>query len=939
MMKKILSVIIICLFGVAVQETSAQQLLELTRSNFSETEIKRVEKDIERLLSDAYSSESGDFQKLYSASVDTLLTRFLFHSSNILKITLQEDALVTVVFGQDFEPEGGITSLYNEIYALLFKNDHIAAVRLIFFDGGNCTFLPFESREKPTRPIENALMKKEWFFYYADYVSLFGKKELAEGVYYNENKEFATHKIDSVLKPYKEYQTALERWDTEQIKAFLEAGADPEKIFLALNKGLINYAADNGDWKMYQLMERYRAVAYHAHNKDGYGTYFAKKLLMSAIDGGNPHILNEVVRIVHMPTEEVRKILGSKLVDNVKKNRFEMLKRMLYWGANIESIDANYMTALMAATENGNIEIMEYLLFKGASMKVPYNYRAYTLLSLAVKSGNWEAVELILNRGADVNEYSTQVTAVYVAAENGYLDIVQLLVERGADINFRSRGYGMDGRKSGTPLGIALTNKHYDVVDYLLKNGAVHSSEIGDASIKGHIEGIRLLLEHGARVDNPSSYLQEAVAYCQPRSVAFWLDYGAEQKSNDYRYFGRTLLMEAAMTGCFESVRLLVEYGADIHATDYRKATPLMYAAATGNVEMIEYLLSKGADLNKVDALNCTLLHYAAKGGGYEAIPFLLSKGLAVDARDKYKRTPLMLSVEYVCNEMYDDGISVKAAPTVKTLIAHGANVNAGDFEGMTPLMFAVRGYYADAIKALINAGANLKAKNKYGDTAAMFYHPGDTYFYDNPELPGEVSGEVEKLLGLDFSQLGEHDDERWATHVKIPYQYTKDENLIKAIHENDIPGIRAALDKGADIFYFNDAASPMADALTIGCSVAVLRLLIENGGWINAINYYGTTSLMRAVMGNDHAAVEYFIRQGADVNQKNDYGNTALIFAAKNGDVPMIKLLISHGADMNVVGNYTTPLSTARNEDRQEAVEYLESIGAKDYDDIKGAS
>lgn len=964
-MKIKLYLTIICLFG-SIQAVYSQNSQEITRDGFSKAKTKAIKNEIERLVAET-SYPSDSYQMLRSNDVDSLLNRLLFRLPEIEKISLR-DSLVTLTLNSDFQPY--IYSLYNEIYALLFSNDQIAAASLVLSDGSNYTFLPISFDDAPTPPLENARMKKEWYFYYGDYVDFMGEEELKSGLYYNKDGAFATEKIAPVFKKFKDYQMALEQWNKAQIIAFLQAGAEPMKIFRALNKGLLNYAAENGDWEMYQLLiKTYGAGEYNAYNKKGYGDYYTNNLLIDAIRGNNSDIAKDVIGNKNArPGKEYFSSRWGGNTNNlptmaVKNGNIEMVRLLLRTGAVIDNYNEKNMTPLMLAAEMGDTEMAEFLISEEANVNLipQLQNRQHPPLYFAVKSRNSSMIDLLLNHGANINYSSLRVTPLFLAAELGFLDVVQHLAGRGADLNSVCYVYEDESGSYQTPLTIAVTNKHYDVVEYLLQNEVqtdysnqndlkpplaiaagngdlkmmevlmkyinnqdVYSATIADASVAGHIEAIEVLLDNGAQVEDPDSHLLAAAIQGQSRSVAFWLERGAKQDKTD-RYFGKTMLMDAIMSGNPECVRLLVEAGADIHARDWHGGTPLMIAAAKGKPEIIEYLLSKGANPNIVDSRGYTLLHYAAEGGGYAAVPLLLNKGMKIEARDKYERTPLMITVEYVCNEMYDAGPSSNAAPTAKVLIEYGANVNAVDFEGMTPLMFAVRGYYSDAVELIVKSGADLTMQNKYGDTAGMFYSPCE--YYDNPNEQG--SEKLEELLELDLNQLDE--ETRCTATAQAPSQWSKDQVLLDAIANENHDAIQKALAAGADIFYFEEE-SPMSRALERGCSVKTLQLLVENGGWIETTTYYGTTPLMRAVSSEDYDAAEYFIKQGADVNRKNDYGNSALIFAAKNGNVPMMKLLVANGADINTTGNCCTPLSMARSENRKEAVEYLESLGAEDY-------
>ena len=98
-----------------------------------------------------------------------------------------------------------------------------------------------------------------------------------------------------------------------------------------------------------------------------------------------------------------------------------------------------------------------------------------------------------------------------------------------------------------------------------------------------------------------------------------------------------------------DMLKLCLEYGAELYASDYQGRKPIHAAAAshvqsqTGQIDTLVYLLEtigKPEDVNIEDCDKRTPLHEAAKWGRLPAIKYLVEKGASVFAHNKFDKTP-----------------------------------------------------------------------------------------------------------------------------------------------------------------------------------------------------------------------------------------------------------------------------------------------------------
>ena len=178
----------------------------------------------------------------------------------------------------------------------------------------------------------------------------------------------------------------------------------------------------------------------------------------------------------------------------------------------------------------------------------------------------------------------------------------------------------------------------------------------------------------------------------------------------------------------FGSVRVgkkLVQYKADLNATDADGKTPLINAAFKNRTEVAGFLLRNGADVNFRQwtynkPYNFTALHYAAWKDGHKIAKLILDKeGVQIDTQDDIGETPLHWTAR-----------ASRSASIAKLLINKGANVNAIDNEGKTTLHHLAKhphghsGPYpprpkinVDFAKFLLKKGANKTALDNKGMT------------------------------------------------------------------------------------------------------------------------------------------------------------------------------------------------------------------------------
>jgi ankyrin repeat protein len=190
------------------------------------------------------------------------------------------------------------------------------------------------------------------------------------------------------------------------------------------------------------------------------------------------------------------------------------------------------------------------------------------------------------------------------AANHGDESKVVKAIAAGGNVNVLRDRY--------TPLMLAAIGGRTAMGAALIKAGAAvnavndeHKSAVWFAGLRGHLDFIKLLIDHRAQLDiragSGSTALVEAVHGGHSGVVAFLIEKGVDLEVTTGTAAFRPLHF-AARRGDRETVRLLLNKGAQVNAVTSHGETALAWSAVGGHVETSRLLLERGIDFRAVNA-------------------------------------------------------------------------------------------------------------------------------------------------------------------------------------------------------------------------------------------------------------------------------------------------------------------------------------------------
>ena len=234
------------------------------------------------------------------------------------------------------------------------------------------------------------------------------------------------------------------------------------------------------------------------------------------------------------------------------------------------------------------------------------------------------------------------------------------------------------------------------------------------AAYDGDVAGVQDLIKEGRDVNMKVGRLDETaliVASGQGHldTVKYLLDHGADVNQHTRN---RESALIRATWGCHRDVaKLLIANGADVNIQnqDYGM-TPLMFAVECGDIEMSKYLIQLGADVTIENKSGISPLKTAVWQNNAKLAEILIDAGIDINVEQNEETSPLYEAAANGC------------ISAVSLLIRKGAKVDfINSYNGWTPLMIALSTNHFAIVSKLIKAGADVNSKDRNGYTPLLY--------------------------------------------------------------------------------------------------------------------------------------------------------------------------------------------------------------------------
>eukprot|EP00070_Physeter_catodon_P042207 XP_028349101.1 ankyrin repeat and KH domain-containing protein 1 isoform X8 [Physeter catodon] len=528
-------------------------------------------------------------------------------------------------------------------------------------------------------------------------------------------------------------------------------------------------------------------------------------------------------------------------------------------------------TPLMKAARAGHLCTVQFLISKGANVNRATANNDHTVVSLACAGGHLAVVELLLAHGADpTHRLKDGSTMLIEAAKGGHTNVVSYLLDYPnnvlsvptTDVSQLTPPCQDQSQVPRVPMHtLAMVVPPQEPDRTLQENSPAVlgvqkavSSRVPTGSNSSSQTAECLTPEPCSQ--SPSNVASQSVLPVYPS-----VDIDAHTESNH-----DTALTLACAGGHEELVSVLIARDAKIEHRDKKGFTPLILAATAGHVGVVEILLDKGGDIEaQSERTKDTPLSLACSGGRQEVVDLLLARGANKEHRNVSDYTPLSLAASggyvNIIKILLNAGAEINSrtgsklgisplmlaamnghVPAVKLLLDMGSDINAQiETNRNTALTLACFQGRAEVVSLLLDRKANVEHRAKTGLTPLM-------------EAASGGYAEVGRVL-LD----------KGADVNAPPVPSSRDTALTIAADKGHYKFCELLINRGAHIDVRNKKGNTPLWLASNGGHFDVVQLLVQAGADVDAADNRKITPLMSAFRKGHVKVVQYLVKE---VNQ-----------------------------------------------------------------------
>jgi len=390
-------------------------------------------------------------------------------------------------------------------------------------------------------------------------------------------------------------------------------------------------------------------------------------------------------------------------------------------GNDVNKLTHDGRTYIFWAAYKGNVELMEYLLTKGAKTDILDDH-GYTILNFAASTGqtNTKVYDLCLKTGANLSKdlnHDGANALLLIAPYDKDFTLLNYFTSKGLDLKSTDAN-------GNTAFNYAAKTGNIDFLKQLLQKGvkftdnALIMASQGTRSTSNTIELYQYLeglkIKPTATAKNGENALHAIVRKeKQVEIIKYFLSKGVDINQADNE--GNTVFMNAASSNSeIEVIELLLPKLKNINQLNKKGVSALAFAVRNNTPEIVNLLIASGADVKTADANGDNLAYYLLQSYNPQKTAAFESKLKALQAKGLN-----ITSVQKNGNTLYHLAVAKNDLTLLKRIQDSKIDVNAKNKEGFTALHKAAMTAQDDTIiKYLLSIGAKKETVTEFKETA-----------------------------------------------------------------------------------------------------------------------------------------------------------------------------------------------------------------------------